>query len=407
MTDLFWPGDERAGDLFSQSAFLRALVRVESAWLAGLVDHGLAPGAARVDLDGLVADADLVGLSAAAESSGNVVVPLVGLLRERATIDAATWLHRGLTSQDVLDTALMLCADEAGGTIDRLLREQIVHLAALAHAHRDTPMVGRTLTQHAVPTTFGVKVAGWLNDHVDAAQRLQTARRAVAVQLGGAVGTLAASTELSAQRGDPEPALRSLDLLQDVAERLGVSPAMPWHTSRGTITGLGDAFVTCTDAWGHLASDVATLSRSEIGELHEGSGGGSSTMPHKQNPVLSVLLRRAAVAAPQLAATLHTAAALAVDERPDGAWHAEWATLATLGRRTVVAASQAADLVAGLQVDVEAMHVNLVTADGVNDEQASMAQLAGGEPAATYRGALDQIIDAALGGAASYLEETP
>jgi 3-carboxy-cis,cis-muconate cycloisomerase len=185
-----------------------------------------------------------------------------------------------------------------------------------------------------------------------------------------------------------------------VAVRLGLADALPWHTVRTTVTRLGDALVRCTDAWGRIANDVLTLSRPEIGELSEGTGGGSSTMPHKANPVLSVLVRRAALTGPMAAAQLHLAAAEADDERPDGAWHTEWATLRDLGRRTVVAASQTTELLAGLQVHPGRMKDNLAAAlPSVLAEQRTMAGLSGheaGDDPAGYLGLADLIIDTAI-----------
>ncbi|MGZ4495716.1 MAG: 3-carboxy-cis,cis-muconate cycloisomerase, partial [Nocardioides sp.] len=155
--------------------------------------------------------------------------------------------------------------------------------------------------------------------------------------------------------------------------------------------------VRCTDAWGRIANDVLTLSRPEIGELAEGSGGRSSTMPHKANPVLSTLVRRAALAAPGLGATLHVAAAEQVDERADGGWHVEWDTLATLLRRTVVAGSQTADLLAGLRVHADRMAAMLERAhDDVRAEQQTMAALAGHAPRDDYLGLGADLTDAVL-----------
>jgi 3-carboxy-cis,cis-muconate cycloisomerase len=371
MSDLLWPGDARGGDHLTDGSFLRAMVRVEEAWLDVLgVAHGPLPEIEQSEVP--------------SESGGTPVIGLVAILRERLEGDVARWVHRGLTSQDVVDSALMVLLRDAVTEVRRDLREQIGMLADLAETHRNTPMVGRTLTQHAVPTTFGLKVSGWLTAVVDAEQDL--ASLSFPVQLGGAAGTLAAVVELGL---DPAAARARL------AGALGLAPSMPWHTSRAPVTRIGDAAVGCTDAWGHVANDVLNLSRPEIGELAEGEGGGSSTMPHKRNPVLSTLIRRAALAAPQLAATLHVAAASSVDERAAGAWHTEWATVATLVRRTVVAGSQATDLVAGLRVQADRMAATLDTAD-IGSEQQSMAELAGHEPSTDYRGATDEIIDAAL-----------
>jgi 3-carboxy-cis,cis-muconate cycloisomerase len=188
---------------------------------------------------------------------------------------------------------------------------------------------------------------------------------------------------------------------------------LPWHTTRAPVTAIGDACTGCTDAWGRIASDVVTLARPEIAELSEpvgGGRGGSSSMPLKRNPVLSVLIRRAAICAPPLAATLHTAAALANDERPDGAWHAEWDTLRSLARRTVVAGSQCSELLARLEVHSAQMAKNLESASAVNDvlgEQRVIAELVGKAPSGNYFGAIDALIDDSLEGAARILKEHP
>jgi 3-carboxy-cis,cis-muconate cycloisomerase len=407
VSDLFWPGDERAGGLMSDVALLRAMVAMEDAWLASLVAAGVAPATARRPVQDLVRADDVDTLSRRAEADGNPVTGLVALLRERlGEGDAARWLHRGLTSQDVLDTALVLSLREV---LDRLLddlRAQVRSLRALAEQHRAAAMVGRTLTQHAVPITFGLKAASWLSGIVEAAEGLRLVRVRLAAQVGGAAGTLAAAAELARLQGLADPPAVAVALRASTAGALGLEARTSWHTTRSPVTAVGDALVTCTDAWGHLASDVATLSRPEIGELAEGRGGGSSTMPHKQNPVLSVLVRRAALTTPQLAASLHLASAGTVDERPDGAWHAEWATLRDLARRAVVAGSQTTDLVAGLRVDTERMRATLDAAVGLYAEQGSMAGVAGGEPSGPYLGATDLTITAVLTRARTFLEET-
>ncbi|ROR90805.1 lyase family protein [Nocardioides aurantiacus] len=353
MADLLWPGDERAGEVFTDAALLHGLVAVEQAWLDVLVDRGIAPSAARRDLTSLVTSADVTLVASRAESSGNPLVPLLTLLRERGgrpVADPGRWLHRGLTSQDVVDTALVLGARAATRELLGSLDRQVSALATLAERHRDDLMAGRTLTQHAVPLTFGLKAAQWLRGVLDARDALRGLR--FPVQVGGAAGTLAAVAEIA---GGPDAALATV---ADVARSLGLEPSPPWHTVRTPFTAYADALVRTTDALGHVANDVLVLARPEVGELAEpavAGRGGSSTMPQKANPVLSVLVRRAALAAPALGAQLHLAAAEAVDERPDGGWHTEWATLATLSRRTLVAASQAAELLEGLHVDTGAM----------------------------------------------------
>jgi 3-carboxy-cis,cis-muconate cycloisomerase len=331
---------------------------------------------------------------------------LVALLRERAAPPVSRWIHRGLTSQDVLDTALMLTLREVIDNLIGQLAEQISALSELAATHRSTPMVARTLTQHAVPTTFGVKAASWLNGVVDAASQLIALN--TPAQIGGAGGTLAASTELAAlSPGHDSPAQVSVQLMQTIAVALGLDARMPWHTTRAPVTMSADALVVCSDAWGHIASDVVILARPEIAELSEpatANRGGSSSMPQKRNPLLSILIRRAAIAAPALAATLHTAAALAHDERPDGAWHAEWDTLRTLARRAVVAGSQCSELLAGLAVYPERMATRLSDAD-VLGEQRAIAELIETAPSSTYLGAADALIDASLDRAQGFLKE--
>jgi 3-carboxy-cis,cis-muconate cycloisomerase len=399
MTDLFWPGDHRAGDLMSDRAFLAAMVAVEQSWLDALIGAGIAPAQARVDLGGHLADGDLETIARGADVDGNPVSGLVALLRQRTAQPTTPWLHRGLTSQDVIDTALMLCVRDVLARIRDELADQVRSLSALAETHYGTPMLARTLTQAALPSTAGVKVARWLSAVLDAAEPLADLR--VPVQAGGAAGTLAAAVELS---GSVEGAISLGDSLA-VALRLAPSP--PWHTTRSTVTRIGDALATCCDAWGYIAADVATGSRPEIGELAEPGGGGSSTMPQKNNPVRSVLIRRAAMTAGPLAATLHTASAMSVDERSDGAWHAEWSTLRTLARRTVVAAAHATELLAGLQIDATRARANLAAADGVMSEQQTMAELTGRAPVPGYLGAAEQLIDSTLQRAGHYLKDTP
>jgi 3-carboxy-cis,cis-muconate cycloisomerase len=385
MSDLLWPGDHRCGELFSDAAVLAALVGVESAWLRALVRHGVAPAEAGTDLAGRAGPEDLDRLAAAAESGGNPVIPLVALLRERAGTPAADWVHKGLTSQDVLDTALAMCLRDAVARLRVDIVVQVRALARLAGEHRGTPMAGRTLTQHAVPITFGVKAAGWLDDVLDAYDRLDVPP---AARFGGAAGTLAGPAALAGS------ARGALALAAAAADELGLD-----HRPR-PVTAIGDGLVACTDAWGRIANDVLLASRPEIGELSEEHGGGSSTMPQKRNPVLSVLIRRAALAAPPLGATLHAAAAARVDERPDGAWHVEWATLRTLARRAVTAGAQAADLLAGLRVHPDRMAATLAAArPGIDAEQRGFT----GDADGPYRGATDAIIDAALQRAAGVL----
>ena len=405
MADLFWPGDGRSGSLFDERSLFASLVEVEQVWLRVLAGAGVAPAEAAVDLEDLLGDDDRKAVTEQAEASGNPVVPLVALLRERLTTpspEAARWLHRGLTSQDVLDTGLISCAAATRDLLTVQLTGQITTLVELIQKHRDDVMAGRTLTQHAVPITFGLKAASWLTGILDARDDLRALR--FPVQIGGAAGTLAAAVELA---GDADAAQF---LVAETARTLELDNAPPWHTSRAPFTRYADALVRVTDAVGHIANDVLLLSRPEIGELAEKSKkgwGGSSTMPQKANPVLSVLVRRAALSAPMLAAQLHLAAAEQVDERATGGWHTEWSALSQLSRHTLTASSQAADLLAGLQVHSARMASN-AGLDDLLAEQHSIADLTGADHRSdptTYLGAAGGIIDEVLARAEDDQEE--
>ncbi|MFG1929338.1 3-carboxy-cis,cis-muconate cycloisomerase [Mycobacterium sp. NPDC048908] len=398
MTDLYWPGDHRAGSTFTDKALLAALVLVENAWLGVLVDAGVAPAAARADLTAIVSDADAEVIAIGAEADGNPVTGLLAVLRERTGGETACWVHRGLTSQDVIDTALMLCVRDALSTVRNEIVSQVTTLIALTERHQRAPMLARTLTQPALPSTVGMKTAHWLSAVLDAADTL-AALPPLPAQTGGAAGTLAATTELTGSAAD------AVALSSRLAGTLGLTHTAPWHTTRAVLTRVGDALVTCCDAWGHIAADVATGSRAEIGELAEGRAGGSSTMPHKNNPVLSILIRRAAMTGPALAATLHASSAASVDERADGGWHAEWATMRTLARRTVVAATQTTELLQGLTVDTDRAADNLAAVGDLRAEQRAMAELTGRTAVSSYLGAIDLVIDTTLQRARHHLKE--
>ena len=223
----------------------------------------------------------------------------------------------------------MICLRDVLDRLDDELRGQVEGVCGLVSEHRSTPMIGRTLTQHAVPITFGLKAASWLTGRLKAAEALAGVRSRLPVQLGGAAVTLAASTELARLRGLPEPGVMAAGRVGRECRRTG---------SRSAVAHLAEHCHRVGRRPGQLHRRVRTdrcrrrhTVRPEIAELAEGSGGGSSTMPQKHNPVLSVLIRRAALTGPPLASTLHLAAATNVDERPDGSWHVEWATLRHLG----------------------------------------------------------------------------
>ncbi|MDX3059905.1 3-carboxy-cis,cis-muconate cycloisomerase [Streptomyces sp. NE06-03E] len=340
-------------------AFLRALLDAEAALTRAQAVRGLAPaGAGRAVTGAAEAGSfDVRELALRARSGGNPVIPLVAALSAAVDEDVRPFVHRGATSQDILDTAAMLVASRTLGIVLDDLGRTADALERLAAAHRDTPMPGRTLTQHAVPTTFGLKAAGWRALVLDARDRLRAVRGALPVQLGGAAGTLAAFSDGGDAAGP--------DLVAAYAGELGLAePLLPWHALRTPVADLAGALAFTAGALGKAAADVLTLSRTEIGELAEGSGGGSSAMPHKANPVRATLIAAAARRAPGQAATLY-GSLTAEDERPAGAWHAEWEPLRDLLRLVGGAARDAAELTEGLRVFPPAMRNHLGTTGGL------------------------------------------
>ncbi|MFJ4036725.1 lyase family protein [Microbacterium sp. NPDC090007] len=340
--------------LVSDAVVLGALVRAECALVTAYVEVGAAPERSRVDVEralGLddpdgdpAAGLDIDRLVEASVNGGNPVIPLVGMLTQLVPAAQRAWIHRGATSQDILDTALMMLARRAVVQVRSSLARAGRRARRLAVAHADDVAAARTLTQHAVPTTIGARAATWARGIERAVQRIDAL--AFPAQLGGAGGTLASFVEITGST-DAAAALPAA-----FARAAGLdAPDGPWHVTRWPITELADALTQAIDALGKVAADVATLSRTEIAEVAEGVGGGSSAMPQKQNPTEAVLVRSAALRAPQLAATLHLASALAVDERPDGAWHAEWPTLRDLLRLALGASEHGAALLTHLRID--------------------------------------------------------
>ncbi|WP_028649772.1 3-carboxy-cis,cis-muconate cycloisomerase [Nocardiopsis sp. CNT312] len=362
-TGLLDPG--RAGSAVEaatgDTAFLAALLEAEAALTLAQADLGLAPGeAARAVAEAAdPARFDARDLALRARGGGNPVIPLVADLTAAVAAEHAPYVHRGATSQDIMDTAAMLVAKRALEPVLADLASTVRALADLAARHRATPMAGRTLTQQAVPTTFGLKAAGWRSLAAAAERRLAAARATLPVQLGGAAGTMAAFVEYA----DGDPGTGPM-LLTAYARRTGLAePRLPWHVLRAPVADLGTALAFTAGALGKVAADVLVLSRTEIGEVAEGSGGGSSAMPHKSNPVRATLIAAAARRLPALASVLLSALACE-DERPAGAWHAEWQTLREALRVAGGAAREAAELTAGLRVDPERMARNLALTGG-------------------------------------------
>ncbi|MET7683508.1 3-carboxy-cis,cis-muconate cycloisomerase [Streptomyces sp. NPDC005423] len=363
-----WAGSP-AASATSDTAYLRALLDAEAALTRAQAALGLAPAAAAAAVTA-AADPDrydVAALAGRARAGGNPVIPLVAEVTKAVGEEHGPYVHRGATSQDIMDTATMLVASRALGPLLADLARTERALARLAAAHRDTPMPGRTLTQHAVPTTFGLKAAGWRSLVLDARDRVTAVRDGLPAQLGGAAGTLAAFGAYGAT--DP------LALAAAYARELGLrEPLLPWHTLRTPVADLAGCLAFTAGALGKTAADVLTLCRTETAELSEGSGGGSSAMPHKANPVRSTLIAAAARRAPLLAATLY-GSLVAEDERPAGAWHAEWEPLRDLLRLVGGAARDAAELTEGLRVHPEVMREHLALTHGLIASERLSAEL--------------------------------
>jgi 3-carboxy-cis,cis-muconate cycloisomerase len=338
-------------------AWLQAMLDVEGALARASAHAGVVPAAA-AEAIAAACDArrfDVAALGREAAGSATPVVGLVRALREAVGDDAAEHVHRGATSQDVLDTAAMLVARRA---LEPLLADAAAAASAagaLAAAHRDTPMTGRTLLQQAVPITFGLKAAGWMTA-IDAAC-VALAAVPLAAQLGGAAGTRAGLDG------------RGADVAYALAGALGLdAPVLPWHGDRTRPARLAGALAVLAGALAKPARDVVLLAQQEVGEVREGGEGrgASSAMPHKRNPVAAVSVIACAERVPGLAATVHAAMA-GEHERAAGRWQAEWETLGDLLRLTGSAAAWCRDLLEGLEVDPERMRANLEAAPGGAD----------------------------------------
>jgi 3-carboxy-cis,cis-muconate cycloisomerase len=361
----------------SDRAWLRAMLDVEAALTAVEADAGIVPAEAAEAIAWACEHAELdpSALGMAGRAAGNPVVPLVQALRELVGGDAARFVHVGATSQDVLDSAAMLVAQRALGPVQTQLDAVVEACAGLARDHRATAMAGRTLLQRAVPVTFGLKAAGWLVGVVDARARLREVR--LTAQLGGPAGTLAAL-------GDRAPAVHAA-----FAARLGLDePPLPWHGARGRVAELGAALAVAAGAAEKIALDVVLLAQTEVGEVSEasdGGRGGSSSMPHKRNPIGAVRARAAARSVRAAAGVLLEAMA-GEHERAAGAWHSEWPALSEALAGTGGAAWAVHESLAGLTVHADRMSANLDDPDpdlGAADEFVDRALAAADEAAAT------------------------
>jgi 3-carboxy-cis,cis-muconate cycloisomerase len=372
---LFATAEMRA--VFADRARLAAMLRVEAALARAEARLGLAPDGLAAAIEAVSADdLDLPDLGATTAVAGVPTIPFLAAVRAKLPKALEPAFHRGATTQDVLDTALVLqmrdgfdlIADEFGATI--------IGLAKQAREHRTTPCIGRTYGQHAAPITFGFKAAVWLTGLAEAAEALPRLRdRVLVASLGGPVGTLAALGEAG-----PE-------ILEAFARELGLATApIAWHTLRARMVEAGAWLAILLGALAKMATDVAHLASTEVGEVsepHVPGRGGSSAMPHKRNPVSSTVILAAHAAAKGHVATLIEAMA-AAHERAAGLWHAEWHALPQLFGLASGALREGRALAEGLVVDAARMRANidltrgLIFADAV---AAALAPVLGGNAA--------------------------
>lgn len=348
--------------LFSTEAYLSAMLRFEAALAQAQAEEGMIPQAAAdtitrcCTLDHI----DIPSLIPAIGLAGNPNIPLVKQLTaavKKIDSEASKYVHLGATSQDVIDTAVMLQIKAALLLIQKDLEQLLNQLYQLAETHRHSIMAGRSFLQHARPITFGYKVATWMDGLLRTSQRIeQVLRHNLVLQFGGAVGTLAGF-------GD-----KSLPVAHTLAQKLDLAlPPISWHTQRDRLVEVASTLGILTGNLGKIAKDISLLMQTEVAEVFEPSGagkGGSSTMPHKRNPVGCVAILAAAQRSPALLATLFQS--LPQDhERATGLWHAEWLPLIELCKLTAGALQQALHMTNGLEVDTQRMLQNLELTNGL------------------------------------------
>ncbi|WP_206996594.1 3-carboxy-cis,cis-muconate cycloisomerase [Trinickia mobilis] len=365
-------GTQPMNDVWSPRATLQRMLDVEAALARASAAHGVIPQAAvgaietachadRLDAGALARDAAL---------GGNLAIPLVKQLTASVKdidAEASKYVHWGATSQDVIDTATVLQLRDTFALLDADLRVSCDALAALAKQHRATPLIGRTWLQQALPMTLGLKFAQWLDALLRHRARLGELRaRVLVLQFGGAAGTLASLR-------DAAPAVAA-----SLAKELGLAlPAVPWHTQRDRIAESASLFGMLIGTLGKIARDISLQMQTEIGELAEPAApgkGGSSTMPHKRNPVGCAAVLTAAARAPGLVATVF-AGMVQEHERALGGWQAEWDALPDLARLAGGALAQTGQILAGLNVDVERLAANLEVTHGLILGEAVMLAL--------------------------------
>jgi 3-carboxy-cis,cis-muconate cycloisomerase len=362
--------------VFSDASHVQQMLRFEWALSAALADCGLAPATAAAPLAALLDKEFLTperanSLRPAAALAGNLAIPFVKMLTTAVAekdAEAARFVHKGATSQDLLDTALVLQLQQAIPLLQRDLDAVIARCIELAREHAETILAGRTWLQQGPPVTLGLKFAGYAAALSRHKRRLQqSTERALVSQFGGAVGTLASLRD------------NGLNVSSALAKRLSLrEPSLPWHTHRDNLAELATVLGLLTGTLGKMARDIALSMQTEVGELLEPAGegrGGSSTMPHKRNPVGCAVVLSAAVRVPPLVATM-LAAMTQEHERGLGGWHAEWDTMPQIFRLSAGALSQIRQIFDGLEIHADRMAQNLELTHGLVLAEAVSSALA-------------------------------
>jgi 3-carboxy-cis,cis-muconate cycloisomerase len=353
---------EPLAELFSDISILQAMLDFESALARAEARVGVIPKSA-ADYITAAAQAnefDIEALSRNIFRAGTPGIPVVKALTEKVRAkdaEAAGWVHWGATSQDIADTALVLLLERAQTIVTGDLRRLERALTTLSQQHKATVMLGRTLMQAAPPVTFGLKVAGWLGAVSRGRKRLESSfEEALVLQFGGASGTLASLAE------------KGTAVARALAEELGLSyPEAPWHAHRDRLANLVCCCGVLTGSLGKIARDISLLMQSEVAEVAEPAGegrGGSSTMPHKRNPIACALTLAAAHRVPGLVASF-LSAMTQEHERGVGGWQSEWPTVASIIQSTGSAASSLAEVTEGLSVDPTRMRQNIASTKGL------------------------------------------
>ncbi len=351
--------DPEIAMIFSDEHFVAKMLRVEVALARVQERLGIIPEGTAERVESVVntLDIDLAQIQRSMEQSGIPTIGMVDQLRAAVGGEAASYVHWGATTQDIMDTALVLQIRAALDQMEAELRRIIANLADMAERHRDTLMAGRTKSQQALPITFGLKVAGWLAPLVRHQERLEEMKpRLLVVQFGGAVGTLASLGE------------RGIETMLALAAELQLeAPPAPWHTQRDSLAELAGWLSMVSGSLGKMAQDIILLAQTEIGEVRESddpSRGGSSTMPQKSNPVISEAIIAAARANANLVATMHQTM-IQENERASGAWQIEWLTLPRMFELTASALNNALHLSENFVVDRARMRANLAATNGL------------------------------------------